>query len=326
MRTLLLLLFINSFMAMPAVATNNELIQNTSKQILKLNQNKEKIIGVEFILVNPFDQQIESNWGHSLLRFVDDDNSWTNDIVISFSALTNSDDSSTEQKIKGLIGGYEIIPHTDSLGGFWREYTRKNGRSLKRYPLLLNRESLDQIIEILHKWIQDPTYFGKYFYTSRNCTTLLGALLNKAGVITISDIPAKPTEFPRWLKFNLIAPYHGIEMLNGKSILKKLYDLLNITPKDFSLGRWPKNALEILNASFSTQEKRIIRNEHQFIPRDIKKVLDTQLLGIHKTPLFNAKSLKPEQYRFSFSNKYPKELREQYTKISKTIYSVLVLD
>ena len=205
-------------MAMPAVATNNELIQNTSKQILKLNQNKEKIIGVEFILVNPFDQQIESNWGHSLLRFVDDDNSWTNDIVISFSALTNSDDSSTEQKIKGLIGGYEIIPHTDSLGGFWREYTRKNGRSLKRYPLLLNRESLDQIIEILHKWIQDPTYFGKYFYTSRNCTTLLGALLNKAGVITISDIPAKPTEFPRWLKFNLIAPYHGIEMLNGKSI------------------------------------------------------------------------------------------------------------
>lgn len=96
-----------------------------------------------------------------------------------------------------------------------------------------------------------------------------------------------------------------------------MYDLLNITPKDFSLGRWPKNALEILNASFSTQEKRIIRNEHQFIPRDIKKVLDTQLLGIHKTPLFNAKSLKPEQYRFSFSNKYPKELREQYTKISK---------
>lgn len=274
------------------------------EKIQSLFNNKNSIIGLEFILAAPTDSKIESKWGHALLRFVDNDNNWANDPVLSFAA--NVTDKKMSQW-KGLTGGYEVIPELSSLGEFWKYYTKAEGRSIQRYPLLLERKNLTYFIDELSKWNEDQTYFGKYYFTSNNCTTLIGDILTRSGVVSFNRFNSRPSHFPKWLQRNLIAPYPAIEALNPLLALRKLHTILGIGLADFQRGKnWPENSFELISSEFTIQEMRVLRDHLLLMPQEVREKLNSHLPQIQLTSYQEILNMNSLDHSFYDLTKSPK--------------------
>ena len=106
------------------------------ERYVKINQEKIKIIqanrhrikGVEIIVADKA-ESLASRFGHGMLRLIDDDSTWVNDAVVSFSALSYEETYSLRRSI---FGGYSITPQVMTMFEYWNMYTEDEERDLKR--------------------------------------------------------------------------------------------------------------------------------------------------------------------------------------------------
>lgn len=135
--------------------------------------NPERIYQVHYLLAEP-GAAWSSRWGHSMLRVVicapgrkvgpgcllDIDHH----LVLSFQPVVND---LTVSSWDGLTGGYPVRLFILPMQRVVEGYTKIQLRSLRSYPLVLNRAELTTLIEraIELHW----SYDGAYYFLSNNC-------------------------------------------------------------------------------------------------------------------------------------------------------------
>ncbi|RZF21464.1 DUF4105 domain-containing protein [Halobacteriovorax vibrionivorans] len=111
-----------------------------------------RIIGLELIIASSSWSNIESGFGHTMLRFVDDIGTESDDVVLSFVANV---DSVKLNYVKGIFGGYPVFPQVKSLRLFMDEYNNRQKRDLDRYIIISNEEIRNNVInELKEQWRQ----------------------------------------------------------------------------------------------------------------------------------------------------------------------------
>ena len=122
----------------------------TSKYIKRLQERLEKnqIIGLELVIAAPTDSAIESRWGHSMMRFVDNIRTPADDVMFGF--VAEIDDLKLNY-IKGILGGYPTYPALQSLRLFNQQYIKDQDRPLERIIVpstaLLRRQMVEKLVQ-----------------------------------------------------------------------------------------------------------------------------------------------------------------------------------
>lgn len=183
-----------------------------------VSQNRERIKGLEIIIADRTDQAA-SRFGHGLLRLVDDDNTWVNDPVISFSALSYKEHYSLR---KSIFGGYSVLPQLMTFYEFWGMYTEKEERDLKRFVINLSAEDLDKFLDKLFFYLKNPDLLDDYTFLSNNCIGVITKIFVEAGLTKNKKIAKIPTSVHKWITSNDLSHYPELTMKNYSSLNKRI--------------------------------------------------------------------------------------------------------
>src|SRR5690606_38879202 len=167
------------------------------KQYVELNRakidivakNRSRIKGLEIIIADRTDE-VASRFGHGLLRLVDDDETWVNDPVISFSALSYEENYSLR---KSIFGGYAVLPQLMTFYEFWGMYTEREERDLKRFVINLEGKDLDRVLDKLFFYLDNPELLDDYTFLSNNCIGVITKIFVEAGVTKSKKTAKVPT-------------------------------------------------------------------------------------------------------------------------------------
>ena len=182
---------------------------------------RSEITGLEIIVADRANN-MASRFGHALLRFVDKDGLWANDIVISFGALSDTEKLSL---VKGVFGGYPILPEVMTLHEYWNRYTQVESRDLRRYVLNLDKKQLDHFLDITFEYVKNPEKLKNYTFTKNNCVGVISKFLIEAG-LTVDDKQAiVPTRVHKWLRKNNLTIYPEFVMKNPSLLEKKISEV-----------------------------------------------------------------------------------------------------
>ncbi|MFP5386350.1 MAG: DUF4105 domain-containing protein [Bacteriovoracia bacterium] len=191
------------------------------EKIKVITAHRNRIKGVEIIVADRA-ENIASRFGHGLLRLVDDDNSWFNDPVISFSALSYDKNYSIR---KSIFGGYEVTPQVQTLYEFWKQYTENEERDLKRFVINLNGNDLDKFLDTLFKFMQEPELLDDYKFLSNNCIGVITKIFVKAGLTQSNKIAKIPSKVSGWIEKNNLSLYPDFVMKNHAQTKRKMEEL-----------------------------------------------------------------------------------------------------
>ncbi len=135
------------------LSKNNKLFNRLYRRF-QANQ----IVGIEVLIASSSWSAIESGFGHTMLRFVDNTGTPDDDIVVSFIADV---DSVSLDYIKGIFGGYSVFPIFKTLRSFMTDYVNVQKRDLDRYIILSTAEIRSNFINELKKNIDEINNFQK---------------------------------------------------------------------------------------------------------------------------------------------------------------------
>lgn len=207
------------------------------ERYVKINQEKIKIIdanrhrykGVEIIVADKADS-MASRFGHAMLRLIDDDGTWTNDVVISFTALSYEENYDLRRSI---FGGYAISPQVMTLHEYWSMYTKDEERDLRRFVVTLSPEKINNLFDTLFKYIREPELLKDYTFLKNNCIGVITKIMVESGVTKKKSTLKIPTNIDKWLKKNELALYPEFTMKNHKETVSKARNLdLNALSED----------------------------------------------------------------------------------------------
>lgn len=202
----------------------NQYVKMNQEKIKIVEQHRERIRGVEIIIADKA-ESFASRFGHGMLRLVDDDNTWVNDAVVSFSALSYDEKYSIR---RSLFGGYTILPQVMTMYEYWNMYTNSEERDLKRFVINLPKKELDQFLNTLFKYLKDPEQLDNYTFLSNNCIGVITKIFVEAGVTKSKKTSKVPTNIGRWIEKNEFSLYPEFVMKNYASVKAKA-ETLNIS-------------------------------------------------------------------------------------------------
>lgn len=152
-------------------------------------------IGLELLTAGSTTNHISSVFGHSLIRFIDNDDDSLNDLIVGFEMLDIGDGKGLE---KGLNGGNISVPTVMTMAEFLLRYGMNEGRSLDRTIIPTTPEITSRLKSVFLNIIRVPSLPGDYRFFSNNCMTILKKALGAAGYVlpvTLVDIPAQQSVY-----------------------------------------------------------------------------------------------------------------------------------
>lgn len=168
---------------------------------------QQQIIGLEIIVADESDIDKSSQYGHAMLRFVDNNASMGDDIVLSFVAAI---DDYKISNFKGVTGGYPVMPLYSSFRKQTQKYQKIENRSLKRSIIPVTGPMLERLMQQL-KNINQELISNQLMQIKK---------MHKES-IKLADKRGRKTYGKN--EYRLIAYPHGVPALQsqGYAILKK---------------------------------------------------------------------------------------------------------
>jgi hypothetical protein len=189
----------------------------------------KNIIGIE-LLVTDQGEALVSKFGHSLVRLVDDDQFWANDIVISFVADSGGEGTNL---LRGISGGYKVTADIKTLNQLWNYYTANENRGFLRYPLALSFDQRGSFLTHLYSLLEQNESFGDYKFFTNNCVTVLSKLFIDSGISLTDDKQFLPTSMNQWIDNNLVFPFVSIHTPNYKNTKIKFDNIIKNGTLDY---------------------------------------------------------------------------------------------
>jgi hypothetical protein len=219
-----LLIFL--FLATPTEARDfsevvEQYVQINQEKIKTITAHRERIKGVEIIIADKA-ENFASRFGHGLIRLIDNDATWVNDAVISFSALSYDEKYSLR---KSIFGGYSVLPEAMTLYEFWNRYTEKEDRDLKRYVINLSEEDLERFLDLFFRYVNDPAQLDSYTFFSNNCIGVISKIFVESGLTKSKDLAKIPTAVGSWIEKNELSQYPEFIMENQAALKRRVSHL-----------------------------------------------------------------------------------------------------
>lgn len=134
------------------IERQQDIVQNNEKILSRLVRRLEsnQIKGLELIVAASGKARLESRFGHTLLRFVDNKGNASDDIVLSFVADLDGPVLSSR---RGIFGGYPIYPLLKTFRMFNKDYVKNDDRSLERHIIPSTREMRKDLVQkLIEQW------------------------------------------------------------------------------------------------------------------------------------------------------------------------------
>lgn len=213
----IILLFLNLTFAIAQddfQSSLNHYVTLHSNRADELISNRDKIIGVE-ILITGRSYSLASSFGHTLLRFIYQDDASINISIVSFVARPEEETFSTW---KAATSKYSFIPEVMSLQEVWKKYYLEQNREITRYILDLNPQQLNRFIDVAFIYIQNPKRLNGYNFFRNNCMGAVSRVLIDAGLTKSTKQAIFPNNAHNWLKKNKLITIPGINITSSDII------------------------------------------------------------------------------------------------------------
>ncbi len=191
---------------------------------------------IEFLMVGKTVQAVESFFGHTALMVIPAGKNWQQGQVVHFAAMIGQD-SQGQQYFKGLTGQYEFRLLVQTPEIYFYEKLIQEGRSVDRYPLLLSKEVKNRLLHLVNYYQKRPEALGSYYFTSRNCASMMAWLLKQAGapiplrqinLQTMTSIGFTPDDLLIRLDNSLFLPWPAQHMESLKARYERITKKYNL--------------------------------------------------------------------------------------------------
>ncbi len=183
----------------------------------------EDIVGVEILIVDASDNSLESNFGHSLIRFITKSPDPLSDIVFSFEAEIPGAPISFGQYLwRGVTGQFNSIIRRVSLMDVMIVYFSAGNRGFSQLPLRLSRAQIENLVSTANKVSSGELTLDKYTFFDFNCARALGWFVEASHIPLLGKAPLIPTQLFSYFYESLLAPWSSIEIISGAKVLKKV--------------------------------------------------------------------------------------------------------
>lgn len=287
----ILLIFL--FLATPTEARDfsevvEQYVQINQEKIKTITAHRDRIKGVEIIVADKA-ENFASRFGHGLIRLIDNDSTWVNDAVISFSALSYDEKYSLR---KSIFGGYSVLPEAMTLYEFWNRYTEKEDRDLKRFVINLNEEELDKFLDIFFRYVNNPAQLDSYTFFSNNCIGVISKIFVESGLTKSDDLAKIPTAVGSWIEKNELSAYPEFIMENQAALKRRVSNLdLNKLSQDELLEEFSAKELNYIYFN----NNRLSEEKIDFLATYLKQQGQEMNSVFGFTPIHHSLYAQPEQ-------------------------------
>ena len=271
----LLLVICTSAFSETVEISKTQMLNKTNESLISyLEENLENIVGIEYIAVGGTSESIASRFGHSLLRFIDSDSNYTNDIVVNFAAWT---EDVTYEIRKGLMGDYPVFAELNFLTVFWDRYVALEDRPLERFIIPSTKDQRKLLVKNLKKFVNKPSALGQYTFLNNNCSKVLAKVLIESGFPHVwAGISGRvPVLFDNWLEDSMLSPYLSIKSYSPASIFKEAKKILKIPSgrKINDYQYWIVENVTELTKKMSKQKLLFLYQQLKDLPIEFAKLI-----------------------------------------------------
>lgn len=234
----------------------NESIRENVRNSDDLAMNVESIIGLE-ILIAAKGSALESRFGHTFLRLVDNDDNVLNDWVIGFAADINEPKLSA---VKGLNGSYKVVLTVMPFFEVLSEYSINQNRAIDRYPLVLEAKDLQEFRDLLKSKLKKKEE-QPYTFLNNNCANLMISLFIEAGWPHFSNGKRFPLGVSKWALRSHLSPFPALRIESKKNRVQSAVLKFRNSNELSQLSIGDMNALLILQEDLDENVRQNLKNE-----------------------------------------------------------------
>jgi len=167
---------------------------------------KDGYAGLEVWTSAPSTKTKGATFGHTMLRFVDDDNNPLNDLVLSFRATIPEGE---QLKIsKALAHEYEMGMDHGSVQSFWSLNLIWQERPIYRHVVVSTAQLRQNLVTKLRAdLIRNDGNFGKYALLENSCLSVVLRFLKGAGFPMLERNEVLPTKIDEYLNSTFLSPF-----------------------------------------------------------------------------------------------------------------------
>ena len=198
--------------------------------------------GLEIITGGPSSSRIQSQWGHTSIRFVGSGTTPIEDIVVEALALNPPKDDQLDVIYEGLTGGYPIVLFFRSMSYLIQYYYYIELRGFTRTIIPTTRQTRLTLLKTLQSINESRSGKDKYLFIGNNCTSYIARVLAAAGFYQIElPRPFIPTRMNLHLRRSYLSPWpevHGISISDLRALEEKI--------KNDDISKWATLELQKL--------------------------------------------------------------------------------
>ncbi len=202
--------------------------QTSASKTHLIEDQRNDIVGIEYVLVEPTDAKIYSRWGHSFLILRNPKIPIAKNIVVEFQALVEEKNISY---LQAVTTGYPFNVNTSTFEFKSIVDVTISSRDLSRFILTMTpldlKKLLDNLIELEHH----PEKLSSYNFFTNNCASAISKIFLKNNVIESKTI--LPARIGSLVWASGVSPFPKMKIAGRKKKLTEIERALN----------WPQGTL-----------------------------------------------------------------------------------
>jgi len=273
--------------------------QDAISKLKELMDEPERFIGIE-ILEAQGTKELESFFGHSVIRLVDNDGDAFNDIVFNFYPVMKTEEGEEVEgtSFKAFIKHYQLGVEMNTFQNIGLRYIKHYGRELYRVPVLSTPENRRKLLLDIEKVINDPELRGHYTAMGNNCLGVILDALRRSGFPTPSRHSFLPAGTRSYFKDVGLSPYPETTVYTADALLAKHAQNLDQAESLLMQEKFEKalNTLSVESAwvALSLKERHEIPDD--FYEMILRKTFETEGSVRIRDRMFGAAALDPMLY------------------------------
>jgi hypothetical protein len=176
-------------------AQQEELIRDREDQQQRLESAlKKNHIGLELLTAGPSSLHISSNFGHTGIRLIDENDNPLDDTVLSFEMISLG---KGDELWRGVFGGGHVVIRTMPLSSWLLRYVLNEGRGFERTILPSDPVLMEALKASVLRVSKLPALVDSYNFFGNNCATLMRRILQETGYPIPYRLIEVPTQMSR---------------------------------------------------------------------------------------------------------------------------------
>lgn len=265
----------------------------------ELMNHPQNFIGIEIIEAQGT-KELESLFGHSVIRLVDNDGDAFNDVVFNFYPVMKTEDGETVEgtSLNAFREHFQLGVEMNTFQNIGLRYLKHYGREMYRVPVLSTPENRRKLLLDIEQVINDAELRGHYTALGNNCLGVIYQALKRSGFPTPSRHSFLPADVQGYFRGVGLAPYPEATMLTADAIMARYSHNLD-QAEDLVMKEKLEEAFEKLSVegawvALALKERHEIRDElYELI---LRKTFETEGSLKIRDRMFGAAAMSPMLY------------------------------